>query len=296
MTGKCFGNENEPSCEQKPVWRRSTSAGDHYFCDQHAREEVNFNEVNTYLWTRLDEAFTEQRLDAAAQGFVHVVDLEKTLSRRVMLDEAGAHAIVGARRSPPSVDELRAMVKPIDLRPSVAGFIHAAREAGHDAFGVANDPEAIEAIDAAKRPNKATIVEGDIVKDSIDPSKNIEYSVSLVRNGPGDVEFLLVIDGRICGKLPFDNLIKAQVRLDPNHVSGPEKQIQKLRKETAEARAQMYDWQARALLAEERVAKYEAADGEYWREKSSKCICGDAMRAIGEHRDDCPERKVNAAE
>lgn len=109
-------------------------------------------------------------------------------------------------------------------------------------------------------PTEATIVGGDIVKDSIDSSKNIEYKVSLIRNGPGNVEFLLTIDGKICGKLPFDNLVKAQVRLDPDHASGPERQIQKLRQETAEARALMYDWQAQAMQLAERLRQYEPDD------------------------------------
>jgi hypothetical protein len=85
----------------------------------------------------------------------------------------------------------------------------------------------------------------------------VPYAVELRRQGPGAVEFILVIADRVCGKLPFDNLIKAQVRIDPDHASGPERQVQELRKELSEARAQMYDWQARALMAEERLRAIE---------------------------------------
>lgn len=110
------------------------------------------------------------------------------------------------------------------------------------------------------QPSSATIVEGDIVIDHLDDSKNTEYKVALTRKGPGNVEFTLVIDGRPCAQLPFDNLVKAATRIDPDHAVGSEKQIQQLRKETAEAKAAMYDWQAKALQLEERVKQYEAAE------------------------------------
>lgn len=140
---------------------------------------------------------------------------------------------------------------------------------------------------------EATIVEGEVSPDALygalspyNRDEDLKYQVKLVRKEPGNVEFLLTINGRICGQMPFDNLIKAQVRLDPDHASGPEKQIQKLRRETAEARAQMYDWQAKAMQLEERLKQYEAAEAV----PSSRCICGLAMRAIGEHREDCPKK------
>lgn len=95
-------------------------------------------------------------------------------------------------------------------------------------------------------PTAATIVEG-VIFDKV------TYSVTLTRKAPGDVEFTLEIDGRTVGTLPFDNLVKAATRIDPDHVVGTEKQIRELRKETATAKAEMYDWQARALQAEQRA-------------------------------------------
>lgn len=107
------------------------------------------------------------------------------------------------------------------------------------------------------QPTFAIIVEGDIVKDSIDDSNNIDYKVYLDRLGPGNVEFVLIVCNKVCGKLPFDNLVKAATRIDPDHAVGPEKQIQTLRREAAEAKAAMYDWQARAEQLEEKIRAYE---------------------------------------
>jgi len=77
--------------------------------------------------------------------------------------------------------------------------------------------------------NEATIVEGD------------NYRVKLIRRGPGDVVFLLEIAGRVCGEMPFDNLVKAVTRIDPDHASAAEKQIQALRLDVAEAKGKLID-------------------------------------------------------
>jgi hypothetical protein len=96
-------------------------------------------------------------------------------------------------------------------------------------------------------PKEATIVEGD------------NYRVRLVREGPGEVVFLLEIDDNEVGEVPFDNLIKAQVRIDPDHASGPEKQIQALRREAAQAKAEVYDMEAlRLQLRDAKAAQYLA--------------------------------------
>ena len=107
------------------------------------------------------------------------------------------------------------------------------------------------------QPTAATIVEGEY-----DPSvlAKVAYEIKLTRNGPGNVEFTLVIDGHVCGKLPFDNLVKAATRIDPDHAIGSEKQIQKLRREVAEAQAEKFDWQAKAEQLEQRLKQYEAAE------------------------------------
>jgi glycosyltransferase involved in cell wall biosynthesis len=87
----------------------------------------------------------------------------------------------------------------------------------------------------------------------------VPYSVKLVRVGSGNVEFLLTIDGKVFAKLPFENLVKAATRIDPDHAVGAERQIQKLRRETAEAKAEMYDWQARAKQLEEKLRAFDEA-------------------------------------
>lgn len=91
-------------------------------------------------------------------------------------------------------------------------------------------------------PNESTIVEGD------------NYKVKLVRRGPGDVVFLLEIDGKVC-ELPFDNLVKANTRLDPDHASFAEKQIVALRREAAEAKGRVIDME----ILEMRVRSAERA-------------------------------------
>jgi hypothetical protein len=100
---------------------------------------------------------------------------------------------------------------------------------------------------------EATIVEGE------------NFIAKLVYRGPGDVVLVLRIDEEEAGFVPFDNLIKAQVRLDPDHASGPEKQIQELRREAAEAKAQVYDMEALRMQARDanearRMAERERDD------------------------------------
>lgn len=86
----------------------------------------------------------------------------------------------------------------------------------------------------------------------------IPYEIRLTRTGPGVVEFKLTIDGGAYGTMPFDNLVKAATRIDPDHAVGPEKQIQELRREVATARAETYDWRSKAELAELRILTLEA--------------------------------------
>jgi glycosyltransferase involved in cell wall biosynthesis len=106
------------------------------------------------------------------------------------------------------------------------------------------------------RPTYAVIVEG-----AYDPSvlSKVGYEVRLVRNGPGSVAFTLTLNGQVFGQLPFDNLVKAATRIDPDHAVGTELQIQKLRRETAEARAEMYDWRAKAEQLEEKLRAFQEA-------------------------------------
>jgi hypothetical protein len=110
------------------------------------------------------------------------------------------------------------------------------------------------------QPSQATIVEGEIqLFENGDETRKIDYQVRLDRIAPGNVEFKLLLDGNLYGKLPFDNLVKAATRIDPDHAVGPEKQIQKLRHELATAQAEKFDWQAKAEQLEQRLKQYEAA-------------------------------------
>lgn len=107
------------------------------------------------------------------------------------------------------------------------------------------------------RPSEAVIVIGEYSPSVLG---KIAYEVRLARKGPGVVEFTLTINGMICGQLPFDNLVKSATRIDPDHAVGPELQIQKLRRETAEANAAMYDWRARAEQLEEKLRALTTSD------------------------------------
>jgi len=174
------------------------------------------------------------------------------------------------------------LITPVD-KPfpytSIREMIDKKREAKFDC--VANDPETVAALEASKNvtslaaaakarelvnmpidhhtrePNQsttATIVEGEYCNSNNDPGAPVPYEVALTCKGPGQVEFTLKIDGAICGRMPFDNLVKAATRVDPDHAVGSEKQIRDLRQDVADAKARMYEWQARATVAEERVA------------------------------------------
>ena len=242
-------------CAAPPIWRRTTRAAHDlfvydYFCEPHAEAEANFaphavkHSALPIMWAWFD----------------------------------GIAKVWIARSGDP-------VVMFVDKPFSVRDFMERARAAGHDALGIANDPEAAAALEAAKgatsieaarkarelvempvnhhtrephQPTYAILVEGDIVKDHLDDAKNVEYSVRLTRKGPGEVEFTLVINGKTCGQMPFDNFVKAATRIDPDHAVGAEKQIRELREQTAKARAEMYDWQARAEQAEAKAAESAA--------------------------------------
>lgn len=108
--------------------------------------------------------------------------------------------------------------------------------------------------------DETAIVDGQIEYKGGD---GVDYSIKLVRLGPGNIEFTLHINGYVCGRMPLDNIIKAAVRMDPEHASGPEKQIQALRREVAEAKAKAYDWQAKAMRLEKNLQDLNADDNSY---------------------------------
>jgi len=259
----CIGNATtaEP-CTARVVWCRSTQfAGDHYFCDEHARAQEDFGKVDAtggqFIWFWRDQI---------AQTWMPV-----TAQQPLIPLDFGI----------PNTVEMR-----VDKPFSVRDFMDRARAAGHDALGIANDPEAIVALEASKdvtslaaaakarelvgapinhhtrtpnQPGGAEVVAGDFDSRASDTPDSIPYVITLTRTQPGLVEFTLRIDGKICGRMPFDNLVKAATRIDPDHAVGAEKQIRKLRQETAEAKAQMYEWQARVMQLEERLRAFQEA-------------------------------------
>ena len=83
---KCF------ECTRHAVWMRSTQfAGDHYYCDIHARAESDFGESDSYAcWVNLHEQQMEElfvkmaslknRVDNVLAGAEHVTDKGYELS------------------------------------------------------------------------------------------------------------------------------------------------------------------------------------------------------------------------
>jgi hypothetical protein len=69
------------------------------------------------------------------------------------------------------------------------------------------------------------------------------FEAKLVCDEPGDVKFVLTIDGELQGTAPFDNVVKAATRIDPEHASVAEKQIKALRAEVGHLRGQLVDEQ-----------------------------------------------------
>ena len=100
-----------------------------------------------------------------------------------------------------------------------------------------------------------------IVEDAYDPSVlgKIAYEIRLTCPAPSVVELRFTLNGMVYGSMPFDNLVKAATRIDPDHAVGTELQIQKLRRESASALAEMYDWRARAERAEAKLAAFSEA-------------------------------------
>jgi hypothetical protein len=249
------------ACEAPTIWRRTTRIGHDlftydFFCEAHAEAEDNFaphktrNSAVPIMWAWLAQAKHDGCME-------------------VWIARSGDPVVMFA-----------------DKPFSVAAFMEQARAAGHDALGIANDPEAIAALDAAKnttsldaarkarelvnmpvhepinhhtrepyQPTYAEVVSGTYALGDL----QVPYSVKLTPLAPGDVQFTLTIHDRICGQMPFDNLVKAATRIDPDHAVGSEKQIQTLRREVAEARAEMYDWRARAEQLEAKLQAYQEA-------------------------------------
>jgi len=91
-------------------------------------------------------------------------------------------------------------------------------------------------------PTYAVIVDG------------VNFCVRLTRRSPGDVVFTIEIEGCCVGEVPWDNLVKANTRIDPDYASAPEKQIRELRSDVARLRGEIIDQDV--LRQQLRDAKY----------------------------------------
>ena len=203
-------NDGEP-CVARVQWRRNTQfAGDHYYCDAHARAEKDFG----------------------------------------ILDETGGQYVWYWR------DGITQMWMPLLKHtqpwPSAVTFF------ALPATRVPQSP-VNHHTRAPNVPTEATIVEGDDSGRAFLRDGDTTWLARLVRRGPGDVIFELHVNSHQRAQVPFDNLIKAATRIDPDHAIGPEKQIRELREQLAKERAKTYELQALNTTLEERVARLEAA-------------------------------------
>jgi hypothetical protein len=94
-------------------------------------------------------------------------------------------------------------------------------------------------------PASTVLVEGKIRVSSDDHADDPPYALRLERKGPGDVVLVLEVGRQVYARVPYDNLIKMQVRLDPDHATRTERQVADARKAMGEAQAKMYDETAR---------------------------------------------------
>lgn len=208
----CIGSTDDGTpCTARVRWYRSTQfAGDHPFCDAHARQEKDFGVLDEtggqYFWYWRD-GITQMWL---------------------------------------------AISKDTQPWPSSAAFF---------ALLATKVPQSVinHHTRAPNVPTEATIVEGDDSARSHLRDTDTTWLAKLVRRGPGDVIFELHVNSQQRAQVPFDNLVKAATRIDPDHAAGSERQIRELREQLAKERAKTYELQALNTALEERVARLEVA-------------------------------------
>ncbi len=83
--------------------------------------------------------------------------------------------------------------------------------------------------------------------------------MTLHRFGPGETALRWTVNDRVVATIPFDNLVKMNVRLDPDHASEAQRQVAHAREEMAKARASAIDWEAKAksLTTQLRDLRYQ---------------------------------------
>ena len=106
---------------------------------------------------------------------------------------------------------------------------------------------------APHQPTAWTLVE------AIHPASNVPVTLTLERHPDGvGVYLLLRIADRCFGKVAFDDLVKANTRLDPDHASVAEQQIAALRHQLAVAEGQRIELEVRNAHLEAVVRAFRA--------------------------------------
>lgn len=82
---------------------------------------------------------------------------------------------------------------------------------------------------------------------------HVPFSAKLRRRGPGDVLFEAFIGGRSVASIPWDNLVKTCVRLDPDHASEAQRQVTDARRQMGEAQAAMYGKEAQIVQLKQQL-------------------------------------------
>ena len=90
-------------------------------------------------------------------------------------------------------------------------------------------------------PHSADLVSGHIHQRDIPLVSNVPYRIHLERREPGGVFLRLEIGGRGFATIPFDNLVKTMIRIDPEHADGPQREIAKLRRELSKTEGRLQD-------------------------------------------------------
>lgn len=159
-------------------------------------------------------------LEALSQRLLVVT--EQLQDMRAHIDASRAHIDAdGASHAAPT---LRSFVKHPDFAPP-------------QAMGAKIDHHTR----APHQPTYAVVVEGD------------DYALR-VQPHPDGARVILQINGAACANIPLDNLVKAATRIDPENASPVEAQIRSLRAALATSEARRYEAEARATIAEDRLA------------------------------------------
>lgn len=119
---------------------------------------------------------------------------------------------------------------------------------------------------------------------------NVPLMMRLRRRGPGDVILEAFAgesaDGsstRSVASVPWDNLVKMCVRLDPDHATEAQRQVADARRQMGEAQAAMYDKEAQIVQLKAQLAtaqkRVEELSGTFAYSRTPSPVCaGDCSR------------------